>query len=383
MPLGFQLFDGNTTDDTTHIPNWEGLRQFLDKENFIYVADCKLCSAENLAYVAGSGGMFITLIPKNRKEVKKFYEYLGNNDVEWEIAYTAENSRKKGLMIVYSTYEGGKSSAGYRIIWAHSSSKADQDKIRRERKIEKVIENLKLLGTKLNRYNLKTEEQIEAAVKDVCKGVGDLFQVKIVEEKKVEKLRIGPGRPGPNTKYKEIESVSYRIEQSPDTEAIARKSETDGIFPLIANTTLEAAEVLKTYKKQPFPEKRMYTTKSILEVAPVFLKLPRRIETVMFLYFLALMIVSQIERNIRSDMERKKIDQLPILPQGMNTKHPTWNNLNYFFRNVYLSLIVSGGKIIKTTVKGMTSLHYLVVQLLEAPNSIYEKLKDGWWQFAT
>ena len=51
MPSGFQLFDGNTTDDTTHIPNWEGLREFLGKENFIYVADCKLCSAENLAYI--------------------------------------------------------------------------------------------------------------------------------------------------------------------------------------------------------------------------------------------------------------------------------------------------------------------------------------------
>jgi len=39
-------------------------------------------------------------------------------------------------------------------------------------------------------------------------------------------------------------------------------------------------------------EKRMYTTKSILDVAPVFLKRPERIEALMFLYFVALMIVS-------------------------------------------------------------------------------------------
>ena len=164
--------------------------------------------------------------------------------------------------------------------------------------------------------------------------------------------------------------------------AIEKKSKTDGIFPLITNTDLPAAEVLRTYKKQPFLEKRMYTTKSILEVAPVFLKLPRRIEALMFLYFVALMIVSLMERAIRKNMGIENIKKLPLLPQGMNTKRPTWNNLNYFFRNVYLSVIVMEGKVIKTTVKGMTTLHYEVVRLLNVPLSTYRNLKNGWWQFA-
>ncbi|BBO86159.1 hypothetical protein DSCO28_67250 [Desulfosarcina ovata subsp. sediminis] len=42
VPLSYQLFDGNTTDDVTHIPNWNGLRTLLGKEDFIYIADCKL-----------------------------------------------------------------------------------------------------------------------------------------------------------------------------------------------------------------------------------------------------------------------------------------------------------------------------------------------------
>jgi len=48
VPLTFELFDGNRTDDTTHIPNWNGLRDFLKKEDFIYIADSKLCSQKNL-----------------------------------------------------------------------------------------------------------------------------------------------------------------------------------------------------------------------------------------------------------------------------------------------------------------------------------------------
>ena len=75
----------------------------------------------------------------------------------------------------------------------------------------------------------------------------------------------------------------------------------------------------------------MYTAKSILKIAPVFLKKTERIEAMTFLYFIALMIVSLMERNIRKNMAEEKVEKLPILPNGMNPKTPTWNNLNYFF----------------------------------------------------
>ncbi len=58
VPLSYQLFDGNTCDDVTHIPNWNALRTLLEKEDFIYVADCKLCSHENLIHISGNGGFF-------------------------------------------------------------------------------------------------------------------------------------------------------------------------------------------------------------------------------------------------------------------------------------------------------------------------------------
>ena len=56
VPLSYKLFDGNTNDDVTHIPNWNGLRTLLEKEDFIYVADCKLCSRKNLNHIAQNGG---------------------------------------------------------------------------------------------------------------------------------------------------------------------------------------------------------------------------------------------------------------------------------------------------------------------------------------
>ena len=41
------------------------------------------------------------------------------------------------------------------------------------------------------------------------------------------------------------------------------------------------------------------------------------------------MIVSLIERNIRKNMAEEKVEKLPILPNGMNSKTPTW----WLFKN--------------------------------------------------
>ncbi|MCD6212382.1 MAG: IS1634 family transposase [Sulfurovum sp.] len=381
VPLSFELFDGNRTDDTTHIPNWNALREFLGESDFIYIADCKLCSQKNLDHIHEHGGIFITIVPKNRSEVKQFYEFLKTNPIEWQYAYETPNSRKKSETVLYKTYEGEPSKNGYRIIWVHSSAKEKQDKGRRENRIAKADSQLTELCPRLNKYNLKTKEQIEEAIKKATKGVSDLFQIQLIEDKQIVQGQIGPGKPGPNTQYKEEEHISYRLEWELDHEAIDNLATRDGIFPLITNARIEAAEVLKAYKNQPYLEKRMYTAKSILKVAPVFLKKPRRIEAMTFLYFIALMIVSLMERNIRKNMAEEKIEKLPILPNGMNTKKPTWNNLTRFFEDVYLGMIEKNGQIIHTILKGVTKLHETVLRLLGVSVSVYTIIQNQWWIF--
>ena len=125
----------------------------------------------------------------------------------------------------------------------------------------------------------------------------------------------------------------------------------------------------------------MYTKKTVLEAAPVFLKKEKRIEAILFLYFVALMIVSLIERKIRMNMAKEDLDKLPILPQEMNSKKPTWNNLRYFYRNVHYSQIIRNGKYIQAEVKGLTDLHEQINRLLNIPDSVYKNLQESWWSF--
>ena len=382
VPITYQAFNGNQADVTTHVPNWENLREFLATEDFVYTADAKLCSEDNLHYIEKNDGKFITIMPKNRKEVSSFRERLQKGEnIDWQPAYTTEHSRKKGQLIIYQTYDEERSWEGYRIVWIHSSSKENQDRHTRERGISKAEENLEQLLPKLNEYYLKSKEQIEKAVSQACKGAADFVTVEILEDKATQKVKVGPGRPGPNSKYEDRELITYHIQWHRNETVIEQASKTDGVFPLITNTTLPAADVLRTYKKQPFLEKRFYTKKSVLEVAPVFLEKNRRIEAMMFLYFIALMIVSLIERNIRRQMVEEQIEDLPILPARMKTKTPTWNNIRYFFRNVHLALIIEGDRILKSTVKGVTKLHYRLLKLLKVSFDAYDNLQDGWWNF--
>ena len=383
VPLSYKAYNGNQDDDTTHIPNWNELRALIHKEDFIYIADCKLCSNKNLAYIDENNGYFITIIPKFHKESTTFFDYIKSNDVKWEDAFEIQHSRKKKEINKFRTYEAGKNKKGYRVIWVHSSSKEQEDKKRRLKKIAKAQKALEELIPKLNAYHLKTQKQITKAVNKICEKVEGLIDVKITKGRKQILKRI------PSTRRREGEpiyenkwSFNYGLEWKINEQAELDESKTDGLFPLVTNNhLLDAAEVLRMYKRQSFLEKRMYTKKSILDAAPVFLKKESRIEAVLLLYFFALMIVSLIERNIRLNMTKQKIEKLPILPQKMNTKKPTWNNIRYFYRNIHLSVIIKNKVPIQADVQGLSEMHKKVCQLIEVPCSAYKNLHDQWWLF--
>ena len=381
VPLLCPLFDGNTADDRTHITNWTRLRELLKKEDFVYVADCKLCSEENLRFIAGKGGRFITIVPKNRREVKEFYQILKARDIPWTAAYEVENPRKGGETITYKTYEGSPTRGGFRMIWVHSSSKEKQDRSRRNALLHNASKQLETLSSKLNSRNLKTRQQIQKKVDAISHPVPGLLSIQMEEEITRKRVQVRPGRPSPGTAYKTVEHRQYRLTWSVNDKAVQEASRLDGVFPLVTNSTLSACEVLQTYKKQPLLEKRIYATKSILEVTPVFLKTPRRIEAMLFLYFVALMVITLVERNLCKQMAKEKIAQLPILPQSMNTKKPTWNNLRYLFRNVHLSVLSSHGKTPRLILKGMTDLHARIIRMLGLPDRTYQTLTENWWRF--
>ena len=83
VPLSHGVFSGNRNDDTLHRDNFDGLRDLLAKDDFIYVADCKLCTKENVKHIDSFGGKFVTILPRSRKEDAAFREQLRKKAARW------------------------------------------------------------------------------------------------------------------------------------------------------------------------------------------------------------------------------------------------------------------------------------------------------------
>ncbi|MBM4012151.1 MAG: IS1634 family transposase, partial [Planctomycetes bacterium] len=51
VPLAFRAESGNVVDDQTHRETWDLLCQLTGRRDFLYVADCKLATSENMASI--------------------------------------------------------------------------------------------------------------------------------------------------------------------------------------------------------------------------------------------------------------------------------------------------------------------------------------------
>ena len=89
VPVICRLADGNTNDDPTHIPTWDALVKLTGGPGFLYVADCKLASAEAMGHIDRGGGRFITVLPRSRKEDAAFRAWMQDHQPDWAEAHRA------------------------------------------------------------------------------------------------------------------------------------------------------------------------------------------------------------------------------------------------------------------------------------------------------
>jgi transposase len=94
VPVHFRCADGNTADVRTHIETWNTLRALAGRADFLYVADSKLCSFENMDHIARAGGRFVTVMPRSRQEDAQFRRWLQTHTPAWELVWDRPNARE-------------------------------------------------------------------------------------------------------------------------------------------------------------------------------------------------------------------------------------------------------------------------------------------------
>ena len=86
VPVHYMATHGNVEDTETHIEMWDSNRRITGTPDFIYVADSKLCTRDNMNHISGNKGKFITVLPASRSESTWFHEYVKDHKIDWKNA---------------------------------------------------------------------------------------------------------------------------------------------------------------------------------------------------------------------------------------------------------------------------------------------------------
>ena len=369
VPVYFQAKSGNVVDDQTHRATWDLLCRLTGRRDFLYVADCKLATVANMAHVHQHGGRFLTVLPRTRSEDGVFRESLSQGRVHWRRIYDKYDD-KRNLVDRYSIAEPAMSSAeGYRLVWYHSTRKAQIDAAARMRQVERALEDLaeleQKLGSPRSRYHhrAKVAEAVETILQDrgTMRWISTEINERIQETYRQERR----GRPNEKTRYVRQVNMRFELKYAVDHAALAAERLGDGVFPLISNDrTLSDRELLLAYKGQPVIEKRFSQLKTNFEVAPVYLKEVSRIQALLCMYFLALLVESLLERELRRAMDRRGVASLPLYPEGRACRYPTVPRLIEVFESVQRHTLLVGKKPPVVFTTKLTRLQRRILSLL-------------------
>jgi len=339
VPVQFRVQSGNVTDDVTHRDTWDLLCKLTGRRDFLYVADCKLATAENMAYLHQRGGRFLSVLPATRTEDATFRESLVRGQVTQRPIYD-KTDEDGTLLDRYSLCEPATQSAeGYRLIWFHSAIKAECDFEARQKKVARTMTRLSVLHQKLgsSRTRYRQRAKVQEAVDEILQELGTANWVSVtIEEREVETFRQeGRGRPTAQTRYVRQAQTRFAIRYRVEQERLMAEVERDGFFPLITNElSISERDLLLAYKGQPALERRFAQLKTDFEVAPVYLKEVGRISALLCVYFFVLLVEALLERELRRAMAKSALESLPLYPEGRACRRPTARRLIDVFEEV-------------------------------------------------
>jgi transposase len=374
VPVHFRVDNGNATDDRSHIATWKTLCELTGRRDFLYVADCKLATAENMAHIHHHGGWFLTILPRTRGEDTTFRAAVRKGLEGWKPIHDKLDDEGQWIDR-YRVHEPEATTAeGYRLVWYHSVRKAELDALSRHKRLERAAAALTELQAKLTstrtryRDRAKVAQAVDAILSDAdVEG----WLVTEIKERTTETFRQDRrGRPGSETRYVRSETTQFDLSWRIDHDRLVVEARCDGIFPLVTNeTSVSALDLLLAYKQQPMIEKRFSQLKTDFVVAPVYLKEVSRIQALLCVYFLALLSESLLERELRRAMAREGVESLPLYPEGRACRCPTARRVIDLFEDVQRHELASEGQTAVEFQTELTGLQRKILRLLGMPKA--------------
>ena len=165
---------------------------------------------------------------------------------------------------------------GYRLVWYHSTRKAELDAASRLERIERAVDATGRLAEEAR----LAPDPLSPACQGRRGGGGDRAGVRgrgagsrsRSSEQTAETYRQERrGRPGAKTRYVRRRRDRFELTHRVELERLDEESRCDGVFPLVSNDVeMTEQELLLAYKRQPAIERRFEQLKTDFAVAPVY-----------------------------------------------------------------------------------------------------------------
>ena len=321
VPVAHRLADGNTNDDPTHIPTWDGLVAAARAQRLPLRRRQQARQRGAMSHIHIRGGRFVTVLPRNRSEDKWFRDWAQTHRPDWTEAARRPGARSGEPDRVHYTFGAPLPCAeGHRIIWILSTAKAaatlpparPASKPARPRSTPWPV---KLAGPKCRYKTIVAVETAAAEALDKA-GASRWLTVTVTATTEESFRQEHRGRPGADTRYRKTTRTRHTISWNTRLDVLAHDAVTDGMFPLVTNDTLMTdTQVLAAYRYQPHLERRHHLLKSVQNAAPLFLRSPARIEALFCCHFLALVISALIEREVRTTMTAAGTPDIRLYPE--------------------------------------------------------------------
>jgi transposase len=340
FPLFQQAYSGNTADVTTYVEQWQNLIDLLDNRDFLYVGDCKLASVENMTHIHDNQGFFLSPAPMYLTYEDVFKKALQNRTEETLILYKGRFNRgfETPLTLCYNDKE-----YPFRMIILFDHGLCARTRQTLNRHVENTRVQLDKQALKLNAYNLKTREGIEKACQGILKknNSQDFFDFEIQNEPVTIYKNGRRGRSSKNGDEKvAITKDHFTVRLIFHQDLFDKALWRCGYYPLITNKNdISFEEAMQSHKDQYKNEHTNRRAKSSLNLEPIYLQTPKRIEAMLFLFKIALQLAVLIERNARQSIKARDKGLDDFMPNRKNVTNPTTENLLAEFKDIVKGII--------------------------------------------
>lgn len=369
FPLFQQAYDGNTADVDTYLEQWRHLIDLLGHRDVLYVADSKLLSKENMAYLHDHDGRFLAPVPMYASYQTIFEEALATHASEVLLPYKHRLNRgfEVPCQVTYKnrTYE-------FRMLLFYDAklfARREQSLVNR---LDQTFAALEAVRGKLNRYQLKTRHAIDTACAEILQKyqTAEYVSVTITNEPQTTYKYAKPGRPAPGDTRIEVVTDHFDLTGSRNEQAIEAARYRFGYFALMTNVSqeeLSLAEAMLEQKEQYKSEHTNRRAKSHYCLEPICLQKPTRIEAFLFLFKIVLQLLVLMERTVKQNIASRDRGLDRFLPNRKDVRNPTAEAILKEFQHLVAGKITLPDGTSWNFVSELTAVQKDLLELLEVP----------------